>query len=254
MALTNTDLHGQPLYTTINDSDRIAYGAKGQSGAKNIQYSDLKDLLKDDLNADFLNDNIKGSILFNNGARYVYLEPGTAGQVLQTNGAGSNPEWVDAAGGLPSAVQGDILYYNGAAWVVLNAGTAGQILQTNGTGANPTWITNTKYYDFAVALSDETTGLTTDNDANFYVPRTCTLTEFIGYVNTAPTGAAITIDIQKNTVSIATLTIADSANSGNTTTISDTNISAGDILTFDVTQVGSTTAGAGLKIYNLAVL
>ena len=35
-----------------------------------------------------------------NGTSYVRLAPGTAGQVLQTQGAGANPVWAADAGGL----------------------------------------------------------------------------------------------------------------------------------------------------------
>lgn len=41
----------------------------------------------------------QGEILYRNASEWVALGVGTAGQVLNTNGAGANPTWEDAAGG-----------------------------------------------------------------------------------------------------------------------------------------------------------
>ena len=41
----------------------------------------------------------QGDILYYNGTDWVRLGAGTSGQVLQTNGTGANPSWVDASGG-----------------------------------------------------------------------------------------------------------------------------------------------------------
>ncbi len=46
----------------------------------------------------------QGDILYRNATVWTVLAPGTAGQILQTNGAAANPAWVDnvslAAGGV----------------------------------------------------------------------------------------------------------------------------------------------------------
>jgi hypothetical protein len=42
---------------------------------------------------------VQGDIVYYNGSSWVVLAPGTAGQILQTNGAGSNPTWVNNGGG-----------------------------------------------------------------------------------------------------------------------------------------------------------
>lgn len=41
----------------------------------------------------------QGSILYFNGSNWTQLAPGTSGDVLQTQGAGANPQWAAAAGG-----------------------------------------------------------------------------------------------------------------------------------------------------------
>jgi hypothetical protein len=93
---------------------------------------------------------------------------GSAGQVMQTDGAGqlsvaalaadtvtatqiasnavTTTEIIDNAVtgakiAMGSDVHGDVLYYNGTDYVRLGAGTSGQYLQTAGAAANPTWAT-----------------------------------------------------------------------------------------------------------------
>ena len=76
------------------------------------------------------------------------------------------------------------------------------------------------------------------------------------YVNvkTAPTGASIKVDINKNGISIWNTTqanrvvIADGATSGTQTSFDTTALVEGDVLTVDIDQVGSTTAGADITV------
>lgn len=73
-------------------------------------------------------------------------------------------------------------------------------------------------------------------------------------VGTAPTGAAIILDVNKNGTTIYTTqanrpTIADGSNSGGPGSTPDvTALAAGDYLTVDVDQVGSTVAGSDLTV------
>lgn len=75
------------------------------------------------------------------------------------------------------------------------------------------------------------------------------------HVNTAPTGAAIILDVKKNGTSIYNVTPANKptiAISGNNATVAGppdtTSLTSGDALTVDVGQVGSTIAGADLVL------
>jgi hypothetical protein len=76
------------------------------------------------------------------------------------------------------------------------------------------------------------------------------------YVNvkTAPMGASIIVDINKNGTSIWNTTqanratIAASATSGTQTSFDTTSIAEGDVLTLDIDQVGSSTAGADITV------
>lgn len=72
-------------------------------------------------------------------------------------------------------------------------------------------------------------------------------------VNTAPTGAAILIDVNKNGVTINTVqttrpTIAAAAFTGLGATPAITTFAAGDYITVDVDQIGSTVAGSDLTV------
>lgn len=73
-------------------------------------------------------------------------------------------------------------------------------------------------------------------------------------VGVAPAGASVIIDVNKNGTSLFTTqanrpTIAAASNtSGNVTTMDVTTVAAGEYLTVDIDQVGSTTAGADLTV------
>lgn len=83
-----------------------------------------------------------------------------------------------------------------------------------------------------------------------------TLVSCYVYVKTAPTGAALIVDILKSTtpngsytsVFSATPQISASAFSGSSTSFASATLSAGDYLRMDITQVGSTVAGASLTV------
>jgi hypothetical protein len=89
--------------------------------------------------------------------------------------------------------------------------------------------------------------------ATIRIPFACTITRCDAYVTTAPTGASLICDINKNGTTIwATqgnrITIAQSATSGSQTSFDTTAIASGDLLTLDVDQVGATIAGSQLTI------
>ena len=84
-----------------------------------------------------------------------------------------------------------------------------------------------------------------------------TLTGAYLSIKTAPTGAALIVDIKRSTTGPdGTFTtifsslpqIAISAFSGNSTSLSITTLAAGDIVRMDITQIGSTIAGASLTV------
>lgn len=83
--------------------------------------------------------------------------------------------------------------------------------------------------------------------------RTLTIVEVYAEVGTAPTGASIICDVNKNGSTIWStqanrVAIAATSLNGNSTTFNTTSIAQGDRLTFDVDQIGSTIAGSDLTL------
>jgi hypothetical protein len=96
---------------------------------------------------------------------------------------------------------------------------------------------------------------------NWYIcPRNLTFDEVYIIAKTGPTGAAFIVDIQKSTNNGATFTslwastpsnkptIAAASVAGNTTSFDTTTANAGDILRFDIDQIGSTIAGSDITV------
>lgn len=87
-------------------------------------------------------------------------------------------------------------------------------------------------------------------EKRIYMTRTGSLGDFDMFVETAPVGADLTVSVKKNGSQIATGSITDGAtsSSGNSIPTSEAGFVSGDYYTVDITQVGSTTAGADLYI------
>lgn len=109
----------------------------------------------------------------------------------------------------------------------------------------------------SIACSDETTDLTTGTaKATFRMPFAMTLTAVRASVTTAPTGSTLIVDINEGGTTIMTtnkLSI-DATEKTSTTAatapgITDSALADDAEITVDIDQVGSTVAGAGLKIY-----
>ena len=110
-----------------------------------------------------------------------------------------------------------------------------------------------------IALSDESSDLETGtNVTQFRMPYAFNLTEIPrASVSTAPAGAVITVDINAGASTPATilstkLTIdageKTSVTASTPAVLSSTTLANDDIVTFDIDQIGSSTAGVGLKV------
>ena len=81
-----------------------------------------------------------------------------------------------------------------------------------------------------------------------------TIEKVYAAVKTAPSGASIIVDINKNGTSIWNsnqgnrLTIANGSTTGNQTAFDTTALADGDLLTLDIDQVGSTSGGETLTV------
>lgn len=129
------------------------------------------------------------------------------------------------------------LLYNGSAWVVVSS------------SGNPT-------ESIIIACGDETSGIATGTaKVTFRMPYAFTLTAVRASVTTAPTGSTIIIDINEGgTTILSTKLSIDDSEKTSTTAASAAVISDGSLaddaeITIDFDQVGSTIAGAGVKVY-----
>ena len=106
-----------------------------------------------------------------------------------------------------------------------------------------------------VACSDETTALTTGAaKITFRMPFPATLLAVRASVTTAPVGANLVVDINEGGTSVISTKLSiDAAEKTSTTAatpavISDSALADDAEMTIDIDQVGSSTAGAGLKV------
>ena len=125
--------------------------------------------------------------------------------------------------------------------------------------ANTAKITNSVVIQ--VAASDETTALTTGTaKLTLRAPSAFTLTDVRASVSTAPTGATIIVDVNEAGTSVLSTKLSIDATEKTSTTaataavISDSAIADDAELTIDIDQIGSTIAGAGLKITLIGTL
>lgn len=109
---------------------------------------------------------------------------------------------------------------------------------------------------WVIAASDETTALTTGTGkVTFRAPYAATITEVRASVTTAPTGSTIIVDINEagSTIMTTNKLSIDATEKTSTTAataagLTDTAIADDAEITIDIDQIGSTVAGAGLKV------
>jgi len=94
----------------------------------------------------------------------------------------------------------------------------------------------------------------TEKSGRIYVPFAGTIKQAYIYSKTAPTGASIIVDINKNGTTLWTtqanrVSIAASSNTGSQTSFNTTTFAVGDYFTFDLDQVGSGTVGSDLSVH-----
>lgn len=164
-----------------------------------------------------------------------------------TNDIRANSMVVDADNTLPgTATKGDFLILdNGKHYIATATNTWTE--QYSALSDIPT--------ELILAVSDETTALTTGTaKVTFRVPYAMTVTEVRASVTTAPTGANLVVDINEGGTTILSTKLSIDATEKTSTTaataavISDSALADDAEITIDIDQVGSTVAGAGLKV------
>jgi len=105
---------------------------------------------------------------------------------------------------------------------------------------------------FVVGCTAKGEDLTVDTTVeHFHMPYAFVLLEVQASVETAPVGASVLVDVLENGYSVlasAELAVAAGAKFGFTDAVPYTILEKGSEITFDVTQVGSTTPGQWLKV------
>lgn len=107
-----------------------------------------------------------------------------------------------------------------------------------------------------IPVGDETTALTVGTaKATFRMPFAFQLTEARASLTTAPTGATVTVDINESGTTVLSTKLTIDATEKTSTTaaaaavISDAALADDAEITIDIDQIGSTIAGAGLKVW-----
>lgn len=136
---------------------------------------------------------------------------------------------------------------SGDEFALVQSGTTKKIDYDDLVGSIPT--------ELIIACSDETTDLAVATSVvTFRMPYKMNLTEVRANVNTAPVGSTLNVDINDGGVSVlSTVITIDDSEKTSTTAATPPVISSSTILddaeiTIDIDQVGSTTAGKGLKV------
>ena len=178
-----------------------------------------------------------------------------------------------------AVTDGNIIVGNGTNWVAesgatartsLGLGTIATLAAPSGdvVGTSDTQTLTNKTIAFGsntlsglpcevgIAVSDETTDLTIGTGkVTFRMPYAMTVTDVRASVATAPVGAALQVDINEGGVSILSTVLSIDASEKTSETaatpavISDSALADDAEITIDIDQVGSSTAGAGLKIW-----
>ena len=179
----------------------------------------------------------------------------TSGSTTMIYANGTDVVTYGAAGGFsnPMTTAGDLIL-GGASGAAgrLAIGSAGKSLRSNGTTAS--WGSGT--VPIGIVVSDESTDLTTGSaKVTFRMPYAMTVTGVRASVNTAPVGSTIIVDINESGTSILSTKLSIDASEKTSTTaataavISDSSLADDAEITIDIDQIGSSTAGTGLKIW-----
>jgi hypothetical protein len=151
------------------------------------------------------------------------------------------------------STKGDIVTYS-TERIRKGVGSNSQILVCDSSDADGNKYDNNTI-SFVIACSDETSDLETGDDkAQIRLPFQFELTSISANVNTAPTGSTISIQVQEDGSDILTtpitidVTETTSADAAVPPVIDDSTLAANSIISIDLDQIGSSTAGTGLKI------
>ena len=142
----------------------------------------------------------QGQILYRDSSAWKFLAVGTSGQVLETQGASANPQWVNASTPPGSTTNHDIASYSGTAGALEDLGTASlgssqlSITETNATATGAVNVTNNSSSSSVIGLSVLAPSLSTgaDNVLRNYIGVTSASAKNVGYIGFGYVGAGST--------------------------------------------------------------
>jgi YD repeat-containing protein len=186
------------------------------------------------------------------------LTVGTNDYVLMAaSGEATGLKWaaIPDQGGIAESLidaKGDLVVGSAAdtpARLAVGASNGMLLTVASGEATGLKWAAPVRY----LTLGRSGTLTATAGAARLYVPFTCTITNIRATVGTAPTGADLIIDCNKNDVTLFTTqgnrpTIAAGAYTDLTNTPDVTSIAANDYLTVDCDQIGATIPGSDLVV------
>jgi hypothetical protein len=201
----------------------------------------------------FATDVSSGTIYQSDGSSWTQVTAGVTHAANHASG-GSDPVSPSSIGGIATSIvttKGDLIVATANNTVVRHgAGSNGQITlydstQTDGLRSVDLAIVNTFFMANTLTVK---TGVSRQ-----YFEAAYTVTNVRASVGTAPTGASVICDVNKNGTTIYSTqgnrpTITVSTNTATANSPDVTSIAAGDYLTVDVDQIGSTVAGADLTV------
>jgi hypothetical protein len=247
--------------TTDNDGEWSAYWANGvykiQVFVDGVQQQEVNQVQHFD---------IDGFTAF--GISVVSAANAAAGATLLGLGTGDSPQFtainlghasdttISRTGAGDIAIEGNAVYRAGGTDVpVADGGTGASDAATARTNLGITSANVKLTESLIIPCSDEATALTTGTaKVTFRMPYAFTVSAVRASVTTAPTDAALTVDINEGGVSILSTKLTIDATEKTSTTaatpavISDASLADDAEITIDIDQVGSTIAGAGLKV------
>jgi hypothetical protein len=214
-------------------------------------------------------------------ATALAINVGSAGAPVLSGGIGGTPSSINLANGtgLPAAAIGDSTTIGravvtaadaAAARTAIGAGTSSLVVSSTapaalgataatGTSLDAARIDHVHQRDtdvIVIPVGDESTALTTGaNKVRFRMPFAATLLAIRGCVNTAPTGSTLIVDVNEAGTSVLSTKLSIDASETSSTTaasaaaITDSNLADDAEISIDIDQIGSTVAGAGLKVY-----
>jgi hypothetical protein len=196
--------------------------------------------------------NTGGSVTLSLALPTGYSLPSDASQANWNTAYSERLRWDGGSTGLNTTTARASLELGSAAQ--RDAGTApGNVPVLDGSGLVPSALLTDV---IVIPVGDETTALTAGtNKVKFRMPFSATLLAVRDGVNIAPTGSPLIVDINEAGTSVlGTKLSIDATETSSTTaasaaTIIDSSLADDAEISIDIDQVGSTVAGAGLKVY-----